>query len=65
MVEKEAKEEEERSEKSVYNETHDLGPVRQLCALAPNNVNTMAGAAVAAHTLGFDKVKALLISDPA
>uniref|UniRef100_A0A914XSE3 Aspartate dehydrogenase domain-containing protein n=1 Tax=Plectus sambesii TaxID=2011161 RepID=A0A914XSE3_9BILA len=41
------------------------GPVRQLCALAPNNVNTMAGAAVAAHTLGFDNVKARLISDPA
>ncbi|KAI6214580.1 Methyltransferase [Aphelenchoides besseyi] len=30
------------------------GPVRLLCPLAPNNVNTMAGAAIAAHNLGFD-----------
>jgi hypothetical protein len=28
-----------------------------LCPLAPNNVNTMACAALAAHNLGFDKVK--------
>lgn len=40
------------------------GPVRQLCALAPNNVNTMAAACVAAHTLGFDGVQGVLISDP-
>lgn len=40
------------------------GPVRGLCPLAPNNVNTMAGAAIAAHNLGFDKVQGCLISDP-
>jgi len=39
------------------------GPVRPLCALAPNNVNTMAAAALAAHTLGFDQVQAKLIVD--
>lgn len=32
------------------------GPVRGLCPLAPNNVNTMAAAALAAPSLGFDKV---------
>lgn len=32
------------------------GPVRELCPLAPNNVNTMAVAAMAAKNLGFDKV---------
>lgn len=40
------------------------GPVRELCPLAPNNVNTMAAAAVAAHNLGFDGVQGRLISDP-
>ena len=40
------------------------GPVRGLCPLAPNNVNTMAAAAMAAHNLGFDKVQGCLISDP-
>ncbi|KAK0415205.1 hypothetical protein QR680_011829 [Steinernema hermaphroditum] len=40
------------------------GPVRNLCSMAPNNVNTMAGAAIAAHTLGFDLVRAKLIADP-
>ncbi|PAV63151.1 hypothetical protein WR25_12407 [Diploscapter pachys] len=40
------------------------GTVRELCPLAPNNVNTMAGAAIAAHSLGFDEVKARLVSDP-
>lgn len=32
------------------------GPVRDLCPLAPNNVNTMAVAAMAAGNLGFNKV---------
>ncbi|KJH48336.1 hypothetical protein DICVIV_05577 [Dictyocaulus viviparus] len=36
------------------------GPVRALCQLAPNNVNTMAGGAIAAHNLGFDGVIAKL-----
>jgi aspartate dehydrogenase len=36
-------------------ETLCKGPVRDLCPLAPNNVNTMACAALAAHNLGFDK----------
>jgi predicted dinucleotide-utilizing enzyme len=40
------------------------GPVRTLCPLAPNNVNTMACAALAAHNLGFDKVQAVLTADP-
>ncbi|XP_035691956.1 putative L-aspartate dehydrogenase [Branchiostoma floridae] len=40
------------------------GPVRDLCPLAPNNVNTMAAAAVAAHNLGFDVVRGCLVSDP-
>lgn len=34
------------------------GPVRDLCPQAPNNVNTMAAAALAGHNLGFDKVSA-------
>jgi len=50
----------------VGSEAVDLyyGPVRQLCPLAPNNVNTMAAAAVAASNLGFDKVLGRLVSDP-
>jgi predicted dinucleotide-utilizing enzyme len=40
------------------------GPVRQLCPLAPNNVNTMAAAAVAAHNLGLDGTRARLVADP-
>ncbi|CAF0879797.1 unnamed protein product [Adineta ricciae] len=39
------------------------GPVRELCQLAPNNVNTMAvGATIASH-LGFDGVQGCLIAD--
>uniref|UniRef100_T1J5E0 Aspartate dehydrogenase domain-containing protein n=1 Tax=Strigamia maritima TaxID=126957 RepID=T1J5E0_STRMM len=40
------------------------GPVRDLCPLAPNNVNTMAAAAIAGYTLGFDGVIGCLVSDP-
>ena len=40
------------------------GPVRDLCPLAPNNVNTMAAAAVAASNLGMDKTLGRLVSDP-
>ncbi|NXA44120.1 ASPD dehydrogenase, partial [Eudromia elegans] len=40
------------------------GPVRPLCALAPNNVNSMAAACVAAPRLGFDGVRARLVADP-
>ncbi|XP_014809526.1 PREDICTED: uncharacterized protein LOC106894983 [Calidris pugnax] len=40
------------------------GPLRPLCPLAPNNVNTMAAAAVAAPSLGFDGVQACLVADP-
>ena len=40
------------------------GPVRPLCPLAPNNVNTMACAAIAASTsLGFNGVTARLVVD--
>ncbi|XP_067857699.1 aspartate dehydrogenase domain-containing protein [Heptranchias perlo] len=40
------------------------GPVRSLCPLAPNNVNTMAAAAMAGHNLGFDHVWGCLVADP-
>eukprot|EP00794_Sanderia_malayensis_P014325 gene14325-15815_t len=40
------------------------GPVRGLCPLAPNNVNTMAAGAIAAWNLGFDVVIGCLVSDP-
>ena len=40
------------------------GPVRDLCPLAPNNVNTMACAALAGHTLGLSKTRARLVCDP-
>ncbi|CAD7941289.1 unnamed protein product [Amoebophrya sp. A25] len=40
-----------------------LGPVRDLCPLAPNNVNTMACAAIAAWNLGFDKTESRLVAD--
>jgi predicted dinucleotide-utilizing enzyme len=39
------------------------GSVRELCPLAPNNVNTMACAALAGHNLGFDVVQARLVAD--
>ena len=39
------------------------GSVRDLCPLAPNNVNTMATASIAAHNLGFDGVECCLIAD--
>ena len=41
------------------------GTVRDLCPLAPNNVNTMATAALAvSSSLGFDGTRATLICDP-
>ncbi|XP_039573609.1 putative L-aspartate dehydrogenase isoform X1 [Passer montanus] len=40
------------------------GPLRPLCPLVPNNVNSMAAAAVAAPRLGFDGVTACLVADP-
>ncbi|CAF1213985.1 unnamed protein product [Rotaria sp. Silwood1] len=39
------------------------GPVRELCRLAPNNVNTMAVGAIVADHLGFDGVQGCLIAD--
>ncbi|CAD7956106.1 unnamed protein product [Amoebophrya sp. A120] len=39
------------------------GSVRELCPLAPNNVNTMACAAIAGSNLGFDKTEARLVAD--
>jgi aspartate dehydrogenase len=42
----------------VYN-----GPARALCPLAPNNVNTIAAAALAAPSLGFDGVVGVVIAD--
>jgi aspartate dehydrogenase len=52
------KDEKSSQEKIIYE-----GPVRQLCPLAPNNVNTMACASLAAHNLGFDKVVGRLVAD--
>jgi aspartate dehydrogenase len=40
------------------------GPVRGLAPLAPNNTNTMAAAALAAHNLGMDGTRGRLIADP-
>ncbi len=38
------------------------GSVRELAALAPNNVNTMCGLALAGHTIGFDGTQGILIA---
>jgi len=40
------------------------GSVRDLCPLAPHNVNTMAAAALAAHNLGMDEVIGSIVADP-
>lgn len=40
------------------------GCVKDLCPLAPNNVNTMACAAIAGHNLGFNGVVGCLVADP-
>ena len=50
--------EETTSERTIYD-----GPLRELCELAPNNVNTMAVLALASQ-LGFDRVGAKLVADP-
>jgi aspartate dehydrogenase len=51
--------------RSVYmSDVSHIGPVRDLCALAPNNVNTMAAASIAAVNLGFGQVRARLVADP-
>jgi predicted dinucleotide-utilizing enzyme len=57
---------EEAVSKGVLGETTLYsGPLRQLALVAPNNVNTMAAAAIASgEALGFDGVWAILISDP-
>nr|XP_020015502.1 putative L-aspartate dehydrogenase isoform X1 [Castor canadensis] len=39
------------------------GPVRGLCPYAPQNSNTMAAAALAAPSLGFDNVIGVLVAD--
>lgn len=39
------------------------GPVRGLCPFAPRNSNTMAAAALAAPSLGFDGVIGVLVAD--
>lgn len=38
------------------------GPVRALCPMAPNNVNSIAAAALAGHTMGFDGTIAKLVA---
>lgn len=47
-----------KEETTIYS-----GSVRQVCAYAPNNVNTMAVAALASQ-LGMDNVNARLVVDP-
>jgi len=56
----------QEKKKTVKNEPVVLydGSVRGLCPMAPNNVNTMAAAAIAAHNLGFDGVTGRLVADP-
>ncbi|XP_032181692.1 putative L-aspartate dehydrogenase isoform X1 [Mustela erminea] len=39
------------------------GPIRGLCPFAPRNSNTMAAAALAAPSLGFDGVVGVLVAD--
>lgn len=39
------------------------GTVRGLCPLTPRNSNTMAAAALAAPSLGFDRVIGVLVAD--
>lgn len=39
------------------------GTVRGLCPLTPHNSNTMAAAALAAPSLGFDRVIGVLVAD--
>ncbi|XP_062874564.1 aspartate dehydrogenase domain-containing protein [Trichomycterus rosablanca] len=41
------------------------GSVAELCPVAPNNVNTMAAAAIAASSLGFSGVTGEIVSDTA
>lgn len=41
------------------------GSVAELCPIAPNNVNTMAAASIAASTLGFGGVTGEIVSDTA
>lgn len=41
------------------------GSVAELCPIAPNNVNTMAAAAIAASTLGFHGVTGEIVTDTA
>ncbi|XP_073697628.1 aspartate dehydrogenase domain-containing protein isoform X2 [Garra rufa] len=41
------------------------GSVAELCPIAPNNVNTMAAAAIAASKLGFNGVTGEIVSDTA
>ncbi|XP_053545817.1 aspartate dehydrogenase domain-containing protein [Bombina bombina] len=55
----------ERNQQALHGRTVLYeGPVRGLCPWAPNNVNTMAAACMAAHTLGFDGVIGVLVADP-
>lgn len=58
----------ERLKKAIQNDEEGevelfSGSVRDLCPLAPNNVNTMAVAALVASSLGFDAVTGRLVSD--
>jgi predicted dinucleotide-utilizing enzyme len=39
------------------------GTVSELCAVAPQNVNTMAAAAISAPNLGFTGVRGRLVAD--
>ena len=52
----------ENTEESNQPVTYYQGPLRKLCAYAPNNVNTMAVLALSSG-LGMDNVQATLIAD--
>lgn len=63
MLEEEADCKSSRNETLVREQVLFEGPVRELCPKAPNNVNTMACAAMAAHSIGFDGTIGRLVAD--
>lgn len=58
LIEERTKLDDQPGEMIIYS-----GPVRELCHLAPNNVNTMAIGATIASNLGFDRVQGCLVAD--
>ncbi|CAF1181598.1 unnamed protein product [Adineta steineri] len=58
LIEERKKHGDQKGEIIIYS-----GPVREICSLAPNNVNTMAVGAIIATNLGFDNVQGCLVAD--